>query len=215
MTEQGAPGRPIDKTEAPSENGNQTGASANAVEQAEAIVAKAVIVEPIGAATGGAGRFPSRETLDREMRQIKDEVLRMGSLVAVADRRRNRRARHSRRREGDRRDRRRRPHQRGAAPHRLAHHDDHRHAATGRARPALPALARPRDLRARADGRPCRVGRQAGAQARAAPAAERATSTCRAWARLAADQVRGVLRALVDLDTDDGPRGCGARRRHG
>jgi phosphate transport system protein len=26
--------------------------------------------------------FPSRETLDREMRQIKDEVLRMGSLVA-------------------------------------------------------------------------------------------------------------------------------------
>jgi phosphate transport system protein len=32
---------------------------------------------------GRPSYFPSRETLDREMRQIKDEVLRMGSLVAV------------------------------------------------------------------------------------------------------------------------------------
>jgi phosphate transport system protein len=80
MTEHGAPDRPIDTTEAASENGNQTGA--NAVEEAEAIVAKAVIVEPIGPVVGGPSRYPSRETLDREMREIKDEVLRMGSLVA-------------------------------------------------------------------------------------------------------------------------------------
>jgi phosphate transport system protein len=40
------------------------------------------VMEP--AAQGGSRPmyYPSRETLDREMRQIKDEVLRMGSLVA-------------------------------------------------------------------------------------------------------------------------------------
>jgi phosphate transport system protein len=53
-----------------------------AVNQAEAIVAKAVVVEPLGAIGGRPGYYPSRETLDREMREIKDEVLRMGSLVA-------------------------------------------------------------------------------------------------------------------------------------
>ncbi len=41
------------------------------------------VVEPIEVITGGrAGHYPSREGLDREMRSIKDEVLRMGSLVA-------------------------------------------------------------------------------------------------------------------------------------
>jgi phosphate transport system protein len=50
------------------------------VDQAEAIVAKAVVAEPLGGASG-PGHYPSRETLDREMRSVKDEVLRMGSLV--------------------------------------------------------------------------------------------------------------------------------------
>src|SRR3954451_22323456 len=47
----------------------------------DAFVADAVVVEPIGAAERPG--FRSRETLDREMRDIKDEVLRMGSLVAA------------------------------------------------------------------------------------------------------------------------------------
>lgn len=45
--------------------------------------------QPAEQGTAGSGRdgrrpgyYPSRETLDREMRTIKDEVLRMGSLVA-------------------------------------------------------------------------------------------------------------------------------------
>jgi phosphate transport system protein len=54
-----------------------------ALEQAESIVAKAVVVEPIGVIREGRpAHYPSREMLDREMRDIKDEVLRMGSLVA-------------------------------------------------------------------------------------------------------------------------------------
>ena len=46
---------------------------AAAVEQAEAVAAETV---------QAASRYASRETLDREMAEIKDEVLRMGSLVA-------------------------------------------------------------------------------------------------------------------------------------
>jgi len=36
----------------------------------------------LGGPSGGPSYYASRETLDREMREIKDEVLRMGSLVA-------------------------------------------------------------------------------------------------------------------------------------
>jgi phosphate transport system protein len=53
-----------------------------AIEQAEAIVAEAVVVEPVGRLNNRPGHYASRDTLDREMREIKDEVLRMGSLVA-------------------------------------------------------------------------------------------------------------------------------------
>jgi len=51
-----------------------------AIQQAEAIAANTVVAEYI-AETDAPRHFPSRETLDREMRNIKDEVLRMGSLV--------------------------------------------------------------------------------------------------------------------------------------
>src|SRR6186997_781092 len=51
-----------------------------AVEQAEAIAAQAVVAGSRG--SGQPGHYASRETLDREMAEIKDEVLRMGSLVA-------------------------------------------------------------------------------------------------------------------------------------
>ena len=50
----------------------------------EPMVAQAVIVEPVNArGAGRPGHYPSRDTLDRELRTIKDEVLRMGSLVAA------------------------------------------------------------------------------------------------------------------------------------
>ena len=54
---------------------------------AEQLFAQAVQADANGerAAERGSrpGYYPSRETLDREMREIKDEVLRMGSLVAT------------------------------------------------------------------------------------------------------------------------------------
>jgi phosphate transport system protein len=75
MTEEQALDQRPDETDPNNENGT-------AVNQAEAIVAKAVVVEPLGAIASRPGYYPSRETLDREMREIKDEVLRMGSLVA-------------------------------------------------------------------------------------------------------------------------------------
>jgi phosphate transport system protein len=75
MTEERPADQQDDETQTPPDNGT-------AVEQAEAIVAQAVVVEPLGVLSGGPGYYPSRDTLDREMRQIKDEVLRMGSLVA-------------------------------------------------------------------------------------------------------------------------------------
>jgi phosphate transport system protein len=75
MTEERALDQNIDETDSAPENGT-------AVDQAEAIVAQAVVVEPLGVISGRPGHYPSRETLDREMREIKDEVLRMGSLVA-------------------------------------------------------------------------------------------------------------------------------------
>ena len=63
------------------------------------------------------GYYPSRDMLDREMREIKDEVLRMGSLVAdqigVAI---DALVEHDAEKATDG-DRRRRAHQRGPAPH--------------------------------------------------------------------------------------------------
>ena len=88
MDDRNARGAPMDADATQrTPSGNATDAqdsseSASAVEQAEAIVAQAVVVEPLGVVSGRPGRYPSRDTLDREMREIKDEVLRMGSLVA-------------------------------------------------------------------------------------------------------------------------------------
>ena len=82
------------------------------------------------------------------------------------------------------------------------HHDDHRHPAAGRPRPALPADAGPRDLRARADGRPRLVGRQAGSQAGTRPAAQGLRRPAARWPRCVADQVHGILHALVDIDVE-------------
>jgi phosphate transport system protein len=53
----------------------------SAIEQAEEIAARAVVAER-SARAARPSHYPSRDTLDREMREIKDEVLRMGSLVA-------------------------------------------------------------------------------------------------------------------------------------
>ena len=49
----------------------------------EPIVAEAVIVEPVGKGVLARPTYQSREALDRELRTIKDEVLRMGSLVGA------------------------------------------------------------------------------------------------------------------------------------
>jgi phosphate transport system protein len=49
----------------------------------EALVARAVMADAEESRGGRPGYHTSRETLDREMREIKDEVLRMGSLVAA------------------------------------------------------------------------------------------------------------------------------------
>ena len=51
-------------------------------EPGQALATESVAVDTIGERTSRPGHYPSRETLDREMRVIKDEVLRMGSLVA-------------------------------------------------------------------------------------------------------------------------------------
>jgi phosphate transport system protein len=67
----------VKATEGPRE-GNGTGLD----EAGEPIVAEAVIVQPVSAPGARPSHYPSRETLDREMREVKDEVLRMGSLVA-------------------------------------------------------------------------------------------------------------------------------------
>ena len=48
----------------------------------EALVAHSVASDAAASRSGRPTYYPSRETLDREMREVKDEVLRMGSLVA-------------------------------------------------------------------------------------------------------------------------------------
>ena len=53
-----------------------------APDESESMVAPAVIVAPVGGRADRPGYYPSRDMLDREMGAIKDEVLRMGSLVA-------------------------------------------------------------------------------------------------------------------------------------
>ena len=112
-----------------------------------------------------------REALDREEQLIRD----CGPADGLAGRGGHPRGQpgpgRARRRAGPRRHQGRRDHQRGAARRVAAHRGHHRHPAAGRARPALPADPRPRDLRARADGRPRRVGRQGGHQARPGAAA--------------------------------------------
>ena len=82
----------------------------------------------------------------------------------------------------------------------------------GRARPALPADARPRDLRARADGRPRGLGRQAVLQARPEPPLERYVAPARDG-RARRRLVHGVLRALVDVGRGQGARDRGRGRR--
>lgn len=49
---------------------------------AEALFAQAVLADADASRGGRPSHYLSRETLDRGMREIKDEVLRMGSLVA-------------------------------------------------------------------------------------------------------------------------------------
>ena len=63
-------------------------------------------------------------------------------------------------------------------------------------------VARPRQLRARADGRPRGVGRQAGPQARAASRRSSATSSCRRWASSPRRWSAASCGALVDIDVD-------------
>jgi phosphate transport system protein len=70
----------LQATEGPRE---RNGAGADEAQAGEPVVAEAVIVEPVTVLGGRPGHYPSRETLDREMRSIKDEVLRMGSLVSA------------------------------------------------------------------------------------------------------------------------------------
>jgi phosphate transport system protein len=147
------------------------------------------------------GYFASRETLDREMREIKDEVLRMGSMVAS---------------------------QISAALDALVRHDPEAATATivgdGRINEAQRhisslitttiALQQPvaRDLRfllaldhvtyelERMGDHAASVAKQARKLAPLAPL-KKYVSLPR-MGELAADQVRGVLRALVDLDVE-------------
>ena len=111
-------------------------------------------------AAGGPGPAP-REALDREEQLIRDAVLRMGALVEDGHPRGEPGADRPRRRARARGHQGRRDHQRGAAGRLAAHLGDDRDPAAGRPRPALSAHARSRHVRARADGRPCRLGRQA------------------------------------------------------
>jgi phosphate transport system protein len=154
------------------------------------------------ASTGLPSRYPpSRETLDRELGEIKDEVLRMGSLVAA---------------------------QIGAAIEAMIEHDADKATAAivgdGRINEAqrhvatliVTAIATQspvaRDLRfllaldhvnyelERMGDHAASVAKQARKLAPEAPLAKYVNLP--RMGELAAEQVRGVLRALVDLDID-------------
>jgi phosphate transport system protein len=209
MTEQGAPDRPLDARDTASK-GSDNRADANqgpgatgsssAVEQAEQIVAKAVVVEPRGVTSGRPSHYPSRDTLDREMREIKDEVLRMGSFVGT---------------------------QIGLALEALVEHDAEKATAAivgdGRINEAQRHIASlitttiatqqpvARDLRfllsldhvtyelERMGDHAASVAKQARKLAPFPPLKEYVDLP--RMGSLAAEQVRGVLRALIDLDT--------------
>jgi phosphate transport system protein len=178
-----------------------------ALEEAEAVAAQAYGSEQTNAAygtgaaaAGGPRYYASRETLDREMAEIKDEVLRMGSLVAS---------------------------QIGIALDALVSHDAEKATTAivgdGRINEAQRHIASlitttiatqqpvARDLRfllsldhvtyelERMGDHAGSVAKQARKLAPFPPLQE--FMDLPAMAELAADQVRGVLRALVDLDT--------------
>jgi phosphate transport system protein len=178
-----------------------------ALEEAEAVAAQAYGSEQTNAAygtgaaaAGGPRYYASRETLDREMAEIKDEVLRMGSLVAS---------------------------QIGIALDALVSHDADKATTAivgdGRINEAQRHIASlitttiatqqpvARDLRfllsldhvtyelERMGDHAGSVAKQARKLAPFPPLHE--FMDLPAMAELAADQVRGVLRALVDLDT--------------
>ena len=174
--------------------------SSSALEQAEAIVAQATVTEPRSAISGRPSHYASRDTLDREMREIKDEVLRMGSLVAS---------------------------QIGLAIEALVSHDAEKATAAivgdGRINEAQRHIASlitttiatqqpvARDLRFllsldHVTYELERMGDHAGSVAKQArklapfPPLKDYVDIPR-MGGLAADQVRGVLRALIDLDT--------------
>jgi phosphate transport system protein len=209
MTEQDAPDRPLDARDMAtkgSDNGADTSqgagatGSSSAVEQAQHIAAQAEVVEPRGATSGRPSHYPSRDTLDREMREIKDEVLRMGSLVGT---------------------------QIGVALEALVEHDAEKATAAivgdGRINEAQRHIASlitttiatqqpvARDLRfllsldhvtyelERMGDHAASVAKQARKLAPFPPLKEYVDLP--RMGSLAAEQVRGVLRALIDLDT--------------
>ncbi|MEX2547203.1 MAG: phosphate signaling complex protein PhoU [Chloroflexota bacterium] len=171
--------------------------------EGDALFAQAVLADAAtegGERGGRPGYYPSRETLDREMREIKDEVLRMGSLVAG---------------------------QIGAALEALVAHDADKATEAivgdGRINEAQRHIASlitttiatqqpvARDLRFLLSLDHVayeleRMGDHAGSVAKQArklaphPPLKRYVGLPR-MGELAAEQVRGVLRALVDLDT--------------
>ncbi len=119
------------------------------------------------------GPHARRDPLDLQEQEIKDAVLRMGSLVEEAIRRASLALTNHDCRSGPGHHQGGRADQRRAARGLAADQRGDRHPAAGRARPALPADAGPRHLRAGADRRPRLVGREAGHQARSRAAARR------------------------------------------
>ena len=200
MTDQDAP---MDaKASSTPENGrpDEGVESSSALEQAEQIIAQATVIEPRSVISGRPSHYASRDTLDREMREIKDEVLRMGSLVAS---------------------------QIGLAIEALVSHDAEKATAAivgdGRINEAQRHIAAlitttiatqqpvARDLRFllsldHVTYELERMGDHAGSVAKQArklapfPPLKDYVDIPR-MGGLAADQVRGVLRALIDLDT--------------
>ena len=143
---------------------------------------------------------PTRSSYDRDVAEVKDNVLRMGAMVETPDPRRDPCPRHPRRRRraeviiDDRAD------QRGAAQGDGDDRRDHRHPAAGRPRPALPAHARPRrryELERMGD-HASSVAKQARKLAPHAPLKDYVELP--RLGEQVADLVRGIIRALVDVD---------------